>query len=751
MKGAAQRASAQGLRVSGIVVDESGASVADAMVSLRVSSVVEFQTTKADGLFAFGLKDASSCVLTIRARGFATFEREVSAKDSEPVNLRVVLKPALLFEQVTVTATRTERSVGDTPASIAVLSSSDIQNTAALTLDDALRQIPGFQLFRRAGSRTANPTTQGVSLRGVGASGASRAVVLSDGVPINDPFGGWVYWGRVPRAALGQVEVLRGGASALYGSSALGGVVNLIARGADAPVLSLEASYGNEQTPDVSLFAGGSRRGWRATLGAESFSTRGYPIVDARERGTVDVAAGARNAALDFKLERKLSETARAFIRAAYFGESRRNGTPLQTNRTHLRQFSAGGDWQNARVGTLLFRLYGGTQVFDQNFTAVSADRNTETLTRVQRVPSQSFGLSAQWSRPFGAAQTFVAGLEWREVRGASDEIAYAQGRASSLIGAGGRERSAGIFLEDILRVTTRMYLTGGLRLDRWRDERAQSATRSLRQAGVGSVNIFNDRSESAFSPQLSVLYKLNENISLDASAYRAFRAPTLNELYRSFRVGDVQTLANENLKAERLTGGEAGASVTSFERRLNVRANLFWSEITRPISNVTLSVAQNLINRRRENLGRTRSRGLELEADARFGKRWLLSGGYLFADARVRRFPANIALEGALIPQVPRHQATAQVRYIHPKRLTLGVQARASGSQFDDDQNRFRLAPYKTLDAFLARPLSNHLELFAAAENLFNQRYEVGRTPVRTLGPPLLWRVGFRLRLGPQ
>src|ERR671929_131193 len=103
-------------------------------------------------------------------------------------------------------------------------------STSAATLDDALRQVPGFTLFRRTGSRVANPTSQGVSLRGVGASGASRALVLADGIPLNDPFGGWVYWGRVPRASVERIEVLRGGASSLYGSSALGGVVNLITR-----------------------------------------------------------------------------------------------------------------------------------------------------------------------------------------------------------------------------------------------------------------------------------------------------------------------------------------------------------------------------------------------------------------------------------------------------------------------------------------------------------------------------------------
>src|SRR3977135_1003911 len=135
--------------------------------------------------------------------------------------------PPPVSDTIVVTATQTKTRVADTPASVVVIDSKTLATTAAATADDALRQVPGFTLFRRTGSRVANPTSQGVSLRGVGASGASRAVVLDDGVPLNDAFGGWVYWARVPRAALGRVEVLRGGGSDLYGSGGLGGVVQL--------------------------------------------------------------------------------------------------------------------------------------------------------------------------------------------------------------------------------------------------------------------------------------------------------------------------------------------------------------------------------------------------------------------------------------------------------------------------------------------------------------------------------------------
>jgi outer membrane receptor protein involved in Fe transport len=742
-------ARAQGGRLEGVVVDQSGAPVAGASVIIKSTGGVGARATTDDaGRFSFDEGFAPDAMIEVEAGGFARFEQKLSGVLNSAGQLKVVLSPAPLTETVTVTATRTETRLSDVAGSMLVLSSGDVATTAALTLDDALRQVPGFTLFRRTGSRAANPTTQGVSLRGVGASGASRALVLADGIPLNDPFGGWVYWGRVPREAVERIEVLRGGASSLYGSSALGGVVNIITRRPGASAFSLETSYGNEASPESSLFAAGKRGKWSARLGAEVFRTRGSVIVDQRERGMVDVPAGVRRSALDLTLERELARDARLFFRGNIFGEARTNGTPLQINRTHTRQLSAGLDWQRSDVGSLNLRAYGSTQVYDQTFTAVAPDRNSESLTRTQRSPSQFKGFSAQWSRGLGSRQTLVSGLELQEVRGASDEIVFAAARPSSLADAGGRQRNLGLFVEDLINANARLLLRVGARVDRWRNTDAFQSTRSLTSAAQ-SFNRFADRTETAFSPQAAALYRWTDNFSLNASLYRAFRAPTLNELYRSFRVGDVLTLSNESLSAERLTGGEAGAQLVSQNRRLTAHATLFWTEVTRPVANVTLRVAPGLITRQRQNLGRTRSRGLELEADAQLSNNWTISGGYLFVDARVLEFPANTALEGNRLPQVARHNFTFQARYSNPKLFTLALQGRASSNQFDDDQNLFPLDAYFTLDAFWSRRINRRLEAFVAAENVFNRRYQVGRTPVTTIGPPLLVRAGFRLSFG--
>ena len=748
-----QSKSSDATSIEGVVLDQNDAAVSGASVMISSSGFNAQATTDANGRFRFDSTPPTFLTLTVSAKGFARLERKLGATEGclleDFTNLRIVLAPASLSEQVTISATRTETRIGETASSVVAIDHEDLKTTAALTLDDALRQVPGFSLFRRSGSRVANPTTMGVSLRGLGASGASRAVVLADGIPLNDPFGGWVYWNRIPHDSISQVEILRGGASHLYGSGALGGVVNISTSAATTNSLSLTAGYGNETTPNVSLFLTGKKRDWGASLATELLSTDGYVLVSPAERGPVDTKAGSRYGVSTLKIERWFGQNQHIFGTGSFFRESRKNGTPLQTNRTRIQQFSFGGELTSFQGGSFNARLYGGTQDYDQSFSAISLDRRTETLSRLQNVPVQFVGFSSQWSHPVGSHQTIVAGYESQKVRGASDEIVFVNGQASSLIGAGGRQRTYGAYVEDIIRLGSRAFINAGARFDFRDNEKGMLATRPLSGSSVTSVIEFADQSEAAFSPQVSGVYRINSQLSLMASGMRAFRAPTMNELYRSFRVGNVLTLANEKLRAERLTGGEGGLRFNSNDDRLAVRGSFFWNEINRPVANVTLTTTPALITRQRQNLGRTRSRGLELEADARLNQDWKLSAGYLFADATVVKFPANQTLEGLMIPQVPRHQFTFQLKFDKPSIATVSFQGRASSSQFDDDQNLFRLGSYFTLDAIASRRVSRSLAVFLAAENLFNQRYEVGKTPVTTLGPPILVRAGLRVHLG--
>jgi outer membrane receptor protein involved in Fe transport len=730
----------------GTVQDPGGSRVPGAQVQVRCANYETTQATDREGRFMFRSIPCATVNLTVRAAGFETFERMWQA--GNPVALEVGLAPKILKENVTVTATFAREKGSESAADTTVLTRRDISATAAVTLDGALKQIPGFVLFRRTPSAVSNPTTQGVSLRGVGASGASRALVLYDGIPLNDPFGGWVYWDRIPREAIESVEVARGGFSSVYGDDAAGGVINIFPRHPMESSFSLDSSFGSEGTVDLSSLASRRKGRWIGTADGAAFRTDGYVLVDKHDRGSVDTPASSGHSSGSFELTSLISERSRAFARGELFGESRQNGTPLQRNRTHFRQLAAGADLLSAKGSSMVARAYVGSEVFDQTFSAVATDRNSEDLTDIQRVPSGRWGFSVHAVKPLGARQTMVAGLEGEAISGASDETIYRNGAANSALGAGGRQRVLGLFAEDIFRFGSDGVLTIGAREDDWRNFHGYLTNRPVAAPGPETVTSFRDRSENSFSPRLGIAYRVGGSLVLRASGYRAFRAPTLNELYRSFRVGNVVTQANSSLRAERLTGAETGASYRFFGDRASLRATYFWSELSRPIANVTLSVTPSLITRQRQNLGRTRTQGVELEFQTQLGSRWSLVSGYQFADARVTSFSANASLVGLLLPHVPRQEITVQTYYRGPRKVLMGIQARGVGKEFDDDQNQLALGGYIALDALVSRPLGHGLELFVAGENLLDNRYDVARTPVRTIGPPAGIRGGIRMAI---
>jgi outer membrane receptor protein involved in Fe transport len=652
--------------------------------------------------------------------------------------------PPRLAEQVTVTAARGESKVGGTPASVAVVARPALEATAASAVDDALRQVAGFSLFRRAGSRTANPTAQGVSLRGLGASGASRALVVADGLPLNDPFGGWVYWARVPRVSIDRLEVLRGGASDLYGSGALGGIVQLVTRGpAAGRGLEAEASAGGSGTLDLSSTVRGTTGPWSGRLSAQAFRTDGYVPVEEASRGAVDTEAASRHLAVDGTVERRAFGDGRVFVRGMAYGESRDNGTPLQVNETRIGLAAVGLDRGTPERGRLEARLWGETQVLEQDFSAVSADRSREDLTRAQRVPASAFGASTQWSRLLGEDHRLLAGAEARLVSGTTEETVFVRGAAASEVEAGGEERTGALFAQDLFQVHPRLLLLASLRLDGWwhRDGRSVATPAAT---GVSTTTAFPDRSESAQSPRIGAVFRVSPTVSLTASGYGAFRGPTLNELYRSFRVGDTVTLANADLEAERLWGGEGGALVTKGPALLRLTA--FGAEVQDAVANVTVATAPGLVTRQRRNVGRVRSKGLEAEGELRLGARGVLTAGYALTDARVVSFPDDPSLEGRRVPQVPKHQATLQARY--ESRWRLGLQARWTSAAWEDDRNQLELDSAWQVDVFAGRRIGESLELFMAAENLLDADIVVARTPVPSLAAPRLVRAGIRLRL---
>jgi outer membrane receptor protein involved in Fe transport len=726
--------------ITGTVQDSSGAVIAGAEVIVHSSHSTQTTKTGADGAFAF--RDVSDSAGTIRAsaNSFASAETQWSAT-ADNVRVTLVLQALAVSERIVVSATRSEMKLSEVPGSAIELAAEDLQANPALTLDDALRQVPGFSLFRRTTSRVANPTTQGVSLRGVGASGPSRALVLQDGVPLVDPFGGWVYWDRVPRTEISGVEVVRGGASSLYGSDALGGVVQFLSRVPSEPAASIDLSYGTENTPDFSAWAGTAVSRWDVSGAAEVAHTDGYILVPSSQRGTVDTLANSEHATLDGQLGHKISERGRAFLRGTFFDEARHNGTPFQKNSTGTAFGVAGVNSALGERDEIMARVFSEAQGYDQTFSSIrsiNSPRDQELPTDIQHVPSQALGGSSQWNHTV-KSHTFMAAADLQEVIGASDEQLLL---ASSYKVAGGRQFSSGVLGQDIFRIGSKWTVIAGGRWDRWKNFDGSTVITPVPTGGP-VVQLYPDRTENTFSPRLSVIRGIRSNVSVSVSGYRSFRAPTLNELYRTFQQGTTTTLNNPLLRAERLTGAEAGVKSTEFGRRLETRATVFWNDIVDPVTNVTLDST----TRQRQNLGRTRAIGTEMDGALRLSSVVQILGGYQYTHAKVVDSPT---LAGLDVLGVPRHQFTWEARYWQPARVMLSVEGRFSSAQFDDDLNTLKLDRYYVMDLYAGREFRGGFVAYLAGENLLNHRYPVALTPsagapIVTQGPPILARVGVR------
>ncbi|HWA87033.1 MAG TPA: TonB-dependent receptor, partial [Opitutus sp.] len=463
---------------------------------------------------------------------------------------------------VFVTATRTTEAAGAVPFSHLVLSGDDLRAAPNASVDGALRDFPAFSLFRRSDSLVANPTTQGVSLRGLGPSGASRSLVLLDGVPLNDPFGGWVLWSLVPRESLARIELVPGGGGTAWGDAALGGAIQLFTEPALGERERLAARTGSFGTHDVELQATEPvGRGSVQVLG-RYFSTDGFYVVAPEDRGSIDRPASSRARWATARWRQPLGPDVTATVTVRRFAEDRGNGTPYQVNATDGTLASVALDAQPSAAFRWNATAYAEAESYSSTFSSVNATRTAETPASNQfAVPSTALGAAwvGEWSAADGSHTSF--GVDARDVRGETrEDSAYVSGAFTRRRFAGGHQTIAGAFLEHSRALAGEARLTAGLRADGWWESNGHRRD-FLLGAPAGDTE-YPDHDGTTLSPSAGVVWPANRHLRLHVSGQHAFRRPTLNELYRPFRVGNVITDANPDLRTETVTTGEIGATI---------------------------------------------------------------------------------------------------------------------------------------------------------------------------------------------
>jgi outer membrane receptor protein involved in Fe transport len=730
------------LHIHGQVRDSSGSNVPGASVSATGPRGEVAVSADAQGNFQLDYPGPIA-ILTLRAAAHAMQSDpiQISAQAAaEPIGL--VIHPSAVTEQITVTATRSSIDLPATANTVYAVSAQQLYDYPATELDDKLRQQAGFELYRRSSSRVQNPTSQGISLRGLGSTAVSRTLVLEDNVPMNDPFGGWIHWDEIPAEAIDAVTIATGGGSDLYGSSALGGVVDVLPARPSTSRLDASALGGGQDTSSVGLRGDIGNARWSQLLAADAFRTAGYIPTAPAIAGPVDVPANVHYQSVRTETDHVFANSNRAFLVGNMLNEARGNGTTLTNNGTRLWRYIAGDDWTAGTRTSGRARLFGSDEGYRQSFSSINAARTTESLTRLQRVRTQELGASTDASLALSPI-ALVVGADVRDIRGSDDETPISSGKPSGVANTSARQRFVGGFGEALAShgpwsAALSLRLDSASNLDTLMTTLPSSTSQPVATP---------DRNEFIPSPRLGIVRQLPRNVAIHASVFRAFRTPTMNELYRTGQVGAQVTQANSQLQSERATGWEVGATFASPANSIALGGTYFWTEINRPVSAVLLST--NLY--KRENLGQIVSQGTELHLDIEPQRAISAALGYQYAHAVVTRYnPPPVTsgtqqnLVGNWIPEVPRQSFTAQLRAARPSLGELILAARASGQAWDDSANTFLLNPFFELDLSAHRDFGRHFTASLILDNLLNQRADVARTPTLTLGSPFLAEGGL-------
>jgi outer membrane receptor protein involved in Fe transport len=393
--------------------------------------------------------------------------------------------------------------------------------------------------------------------------------------------------------------------------------------------------------------------------------------------------------------------------------------------------------------------------------------RSQLNLTLDQNVPTNAVGSMLQWNRAIRAgSRTHIlsAGYDFRWIDGDSNEQTFALATGLTPLldrVSGGTQKIGGLFVQDIIEVTGRLQVTGSVRFDSWRNYDAHNFETTI-ATGLPTANnrTLADKSDNAFSPRGAVLFRATDRVSMWGSVSQGFRAPTLNELYRQFRVGAILTLANEELGPERLTGVEAGVSVAATDR-VTVRGTFFNNRVKDPIANVTTNTTDTV--RQRRNLGSTNIGGFQTDASYRVNGHLGVSAAYVFDIAKVHEAETNAAginLTGKYLAEVPKHRASFQLNYTNPRFVNVAIDNQFVGHQYDDDRNEAVILPavsgkteiglpaYSVTNVTVARTVNRNVDVFFGVQNLFGALYYVGTNPT-TIGTPRLVNGGIRLSVG--
>jgi outer membrane receptor protein involved in Fe transport len=650
--------------------------------------------------------------------------------------------------EVIVTATRSERSLQDLPASASIVTGAAIAQTPAKSLDDILRRVPSVDV-PLAASYQLHPTALNVSIRGLG---GIRALVLLDGVPLNDPFFGYVQWNRVPLETIDRVEVVRGGGATLWGNYAMGGVINVLTRSPDHDQLTIDAAGGSYGTYRGDVY-GGLVVSDAVKLGLEAgvSHTDGFITApkDLAEPISVPTSFTAHNFAFTGQVTPTPSLT--GHFRIGYHENRQTLGSALSIDKQRTWTYSGDVTQDLGELGAVTLTAFHDDSRFrtDNTDTPDGIEKGDAEFVQNRHItPVHDTGASLVWAKTFadGWLHAATAGVDYHGIQGRDvADIFDAAGALVRTDVGSGKQRFLGAFGQVSLRPIQTLEILASLRYQNFKNYDAFDGA----PGGLGHAP---DQSTSSVDPRISVRWSVTPQFALRAAAYEAFRAPTLDNLYRAFSTPEGIFFGNPALKPETLRGAEAGFDVTRGALRVQVTG--FTNTIRDLLTSAPLPddevPAGFFYATRNINAGRARSRGVEAEVDWTLTPEWSATLGYAFADSTIVENEFDPESVGKQQGGIPRNRVAGSVTYAAASGWRVTPQLRWVSKSWGDNDNTFPVDSHVVVDLAASYPVTHRLQAYVQIENLFDKRYIADNSgfELPRIGTPFSALAGLRWSL---
>ncbi|OAH47036.1 TonB-dependent receptor [Sphingobium yanoikuyae] len=601
-----------------------------------------------------------------------------------------------------------------TPAYGSVVIDRDrLEDAASGRIESVLADVAGFQQFRRSDSRASNPSNQGATLRALGGNASSRTLVLLDGVPVADPFFGYIPFSALVPDRLALVRVTRGGGSGAFGAGAVAGTIELASATRDQmPHFGASAFYGSRDATELSASIAPDLGSGYVSLSGRWDRGDGFQTTPRDQRVAATVPAAYDSWSTNLRAVAPIDATSEIQFRGTLFQDNRTlrfaGADSVSQGQDASIRYISRGRWQVDALAYLQARNFSNIVISSTSFRKSLDQRNT---------PSTGIGGKIELRPPVGEDHVLRIGVDSRFATGDMYEDAYNAGLASNPLTArrhaGGDQITSGIFAEDDWTIGN-LVLTGGVRADRWSIR--NGFYKAVSAAGtVTQDSSYANRSDWAFSGRAGALYHISDAVALRGAAYSGFRLPTLNELYRPFVVFPITTQANAALKPEKLKGVEGGIDLTP-ALGVQLSATLFYNRLDDAIANVTIATN----TRQRQNVNAIVAKGVELTASAQLPANFSLLASYAYSRSKVDA--PGMAFDGFAPAQVPRHSASATLAWAPRAGPELSATLRYTAKQYEDDLQSDVLPDALTLDALARLPIGHGISLVARGENLFDE-----------------------------